>query len=317
MLLIAGIVPVEGFPLAWGPVEGEGRVVMVGGRTIPCTQGTGAMLGAALAATRYLKLDPPQAVLAGDIGRGDGTRAVYESLIEGVADQTPDVLALHYCLPVMGLVRRLIGAIDGLPQRPVLIADAGAMYAAKAAGLAPGFDIFTPDASELAFLADPAASHPAYVARHLFDADVANAPDLAWAAHRQGNAARLLLVKGAIDYVVREGRVLATIREPNVPALEAIGGTGDTITGLVAAFVEAGLEYHEAAIIAARANRTAGLMAGATPATSVWEIVQQFPRVFAEHLRQWSGLCSVSFQNEAMGIASQDDILQRQEDFRR
>jgi NAD(P)H-hydrate repair Nnr-like enzyme with NAD(P)H-hydrate dehydratase domain len=269
------------------------------------------MLGAALSVTRYLKLDPPRAVLAGDIGRGDGTRAIYESLVESVACQAPDVLALHYCLPVMGLMRRLAEAIGRLAQRPVLIADAGAMYAAKAAGLAPGFDIFTPDAAELAFLADPAASHPAYVARHLFDADVSRAPDLAQTAHRQGNAARLLLVKGETDYVVREGRVLATIEEPDVPPLEAIGGTGDTITGLVAAFVEAGLEHHQAAIIAARANRTAGLMAGATPAASVWEIVRQFPQVFAEHLCEWSEVCSVP-PNEA--IDSHDYRSHRQED---
>lgn len=50
---------------------------------------------------------------------------------------------------------------------------------------------------------------------------------------------------------------MATITKPDVPALEAIGGTGDTITGLVAAFTYAELEPHQAAIIADRANRMA------------------------------------------------------------
>ncbi|NIN99488.1 MAG: hypothetical protein GTO49_31875, partial [Anaerolineae bacterium] len=50
----------------------------------------------------------------------------------------------------------------------------------------------------------------------------------------------------------------------------------------------AGLELHEAAIVAARANRMAGKFAQATPATRVRQIVSQFRAVFEEHLRQWS-----------------------------
>jgi NAD(P)H-hydrate repair Nnr-like enzyme with NAD(P)H-hydrate dehydratase domain len=90
--------------------------------------------------------------------------------------------------------------------------------------------------------------------------------------------------------VVRDGDILDTISEPDVPELEAIGGTGDTITGLVSAFVYAGLELHEAAIIAARANRMAGKLAKATPATKVWQIINHFPAVFKEYLCQWSGV---------------------------
>jgi NAD(P)H-hydrate repair Nnr-like enzyme with NAD(P)H-hydrate dehydratase domain len=172
-----------------------------------------------------------------------------------------------------------------------MIADAGSMYAAKAAGLAPCFDVFTPDASEMAFLADPDASHPAYIARHLFDADISRTPELVVAAYQHRNAPRVLLVKGSTDYVVDSGDIVATVDGPNVPALEAVGGTGDTITGLVSAFVYAGLELHEAAIVAARSNRVAGKFAKATPATKVRQIIGQFDAVFKEYLCQWSGVC--------------------------
>ena len=291
MLLIAGTVPVKELPLTLGTVSTDGEFLIVNGYRIPCTQGTGAMISAALATTNYLKLECPQVLVAGDIGEGKGSREIYEYLIQRVAELSPRVLALHYCLPDMALTKRLCDAIKGCSTKPVLIADAASMYAAKAAGLAAEFDIFTPDATEMAFLADLDATHPAYIARHLFDTDITQTPELVTTACQHRNAAKLLLVKGAIDYVVRDGETLATITEPDVPELEAIGGTGDTITGLVSAFVYAGLELHEAVIIAARSNRMAGKLAQPTPATKVGQIINQFPTVFKEYLGQWSGVC--------------------------
>ena len=291
MMLIAGTVPMRDFPLTVGRAVLEGEDLVVEGRRIPCAQGTGAMVSAALAAVDYLKLEAPQVLVAGDIGQGKGTREIYEYLIGKVGDISPEVMVLHYCLPVMALMRRLCESVQRCPRKVLMIADAGSMYAAKAAGLAACFDIFTPDATELAFLADPDATHPAYVARHLFDADTSRTPELVAAAYEHENAARLLLVKGASDYVVDGGGIVATVDEPNVPALEAVGGTGDTITGLVSAFVYAGLELHEAAIIAARANRMAGKFAQATPATRVRQVIGQFQAVFEEYLCQWSGVC--------------------------
>jgi len=79
---------------------------------------------------------------------------------------------------------------------------------------------------------------------------------------------------------------VATITEPDIPALEAIGGTGDTITGLVAAFAYAGLEPAQAAIIAARVNRSAGQLAKVTPATKVRQVIARYPDVFREYLHQ-------------------------------
>jgi NAD(P)H-hydrate repair Nnr-like enzyme with NAD(P)H-hydrate dehydratase domain len=291
MMLIAGTVPIKDMPLTFGRVSTEGGYLSVAGQRFPGTQGTGAMISAALATADYLKLEAPEVLVAGDIGQGRGSREIYEYLIRNVAGLSPQVLALHYWLPDMAQTRQLCAAIGKSARRPIMIADAASMYSAKAAGLATEFDIFTPDAPELAFLADPAATHPAYVQRHLVDTDIKRTPELIKAAYERKNAARLLLVKGAIDYIVSNGDIVATITEPDVPAMEAIGGTGDTITGLVSAFVSAGLEPHEAAIIAARANRMAGKLAEVTPATRVRQVIARFPDVFRKYLCEWSGVC--------------------------
>jgi len=136
MMLIAGTVPIKDMPLTIGKVSAKGEFLVVDGRYIPCTQGTGTMLSAALTTTEYLKLEAPQALLAGDIGQGNGSREIYEYLIKKIAELTPEVLALHYCLPDMALMWRLGEAIKGCPERPLMIADAGSMYSAKAVGLA-------------------------------------------------------------------------------------------------------------------------------------------------------------------------------------
>ena len=296
MLLIAGTLPIEDMPLTLGTVRAEGEFLAVDGQCFSTTQGTGAMISAALTTTDYLGLEAPQVLVAGDIGQGRGSQEIYEYLIQHVAELSPEVLALHYWLPNMALTRRLCEAIDQkCKKRPMMIADSASMYSAKAAGLATKFDIFTPDATEMAFLADPDATHPAYIAKHLFNTDITRTPELAAAAYQKNNAAKLLLVKGAIDYIIKEGEMITTVTEPDIPALEAIGGTGDTITGLTSAFVYAELELNKAAIIAARANRMAGKFAGVTPATKVRQVIAQYPAVFQEYLCRWS---EVAIQKE-------------------
>jgi NAD(P)H-hydrate repair Nnr-like enzyme with NAD(P)H-hydrate dehydratase domain len=293
MLLIAGTIPIEKLPLTIGTANWDNEFLVVDGSKIPCTQGTAAMISAALVTTNYLEIEPPQVIVVGDIGQGKGSRHMYEYLIEKISEISPDVLALHYCLPDMALTRRLCEAVKHCSKRPVMIADAASMYAAKAAGLASEFDLFTPDATEMAFLADPEATHPAYIAKHLFDTDITKTPELVIQAYKQKSAAKSLLVKGATDYIVENGETIERISEPNVPPLEAIGGTGDTITGVVSALTYAELVPQEAAIIAARANRMAGQLAQATPATRVWQIVNQFPYVFKEHLCALTSRCSI------------------------
>jgi ADP-dependent NAD(P)H-hydrate dehydratase / NAD(P)H-hydrate epimerase len=66
--------------------------------------------------------------------------------------------------------------------------------------------------------------------------------------------------------------------------MEAIGGTGDTLTGIVAALIASGIDIREAAITASKVNRLAGVYAHPTPATQVREIIQYIPKALREIL---------------------------------
>ncbi|MEW6189702.1 MAG: NAD(P)H-hydrate dehydratase [Actinomycetota bacterium] len=293
MLLIAGTVPIKENFFIEGEAELKGDHLLVDGHEIPCTQGTASMVSAAAITTDYLGIDAPYVILAGDIGDGRGSKMLFRHLIDDIPKIAPRVLALHYFLPIIPLIEKVMVSVKKCAKRPILIADAGAMYAAKAAGLSSRFDVFTPDAGEMAFLADPDATHPAYIRHHLFETDIAKAPGLIKAAFDRGDLPKTLLVKGPKDYIANHGEILATIDEPNIPSMEAIGGTGDTITGLISAFVHAELESHEAAIIAAKTNRMAGKFANVTPASKIWEVISQFPAVFKEYLCKWTGICLI------------------------
>ncbi|MCL2707132.1 MAG: sugar kinase [Dehalococcoidia bacterium] len=291
MMLLCGTVPDKNLPVTYGQVRQDDDYLYAGEQRFSRTQGTGAMISAALAITNYFKIDAPYALVAGDIGGGEGTRDMYKYLIEHIVELSPDQVTLHYSLPIMALLKKLCETIKGCSKRPFMIADAGAMYAAKGAGLSSEFDIFTPDPSEIAFLADPQATHPAYISNYLFASDAEKIPEQIAAAFANKSAAKLLLVKGKTDYVAADGQILSTINEPNVPMLEPIGGTGDTITGLVSALVYAGLEPKDAAVYACRTNRVAGKMLQPTPATKVKEVIEQFPAVAKENYCSWAGIC--------------------------
>jgi CheY-like chemotaxis protein len=284
MMLICGTIPKKDFLLTLGEARQDGEYLFINNQSIPCFQGTTALTAAACTTLSYLGHAPPQALLAGDIGDGAGSRKIYDFLTKNLPDLNADILLMHYMLPIMGLMRKVCGAARKCPRKPVMMADASAMYAAKAAGLAAQFDIFTPDPSELAFLADPDATHPAYMSRYLFEADINQAPELIAASYRNQSAAKMLVIKGSTDYIVMEGKIVATVSQPNVPALEAIGGTGDTISGMIGAFIKGGLPWTKAAIFAAKANRMAGKYAGATPATKIKEIIAVLPAVFKDCL---------------------------------
>jgi hypothetical protein len=99
-----------------------------------------------------------------------------------------------------------------------------------------------------------------------------------------GGAARHMLVKGGVDRVARGGEVLHEIDGPVVEALEAMGGTGDTLTGLACALLDSGRDVPEACLLAARANRLAGMLARPTPASHIGEIVARIPEALAQVL---------------------------------
>ena len=59
-------------------------------------------------------------------------------------------------------------------------------------------------------------------------------------AYTYENSACYLLIKGEKDILANATGIFESISEPLTPSLEAIGGTGDIITGLVAAFTGMG-----------------------------------------------------------------------------
>jgi len=293
-LLVIATYPVVDGPVLEGPVTIEpSGTIAIGGTRVPSSQGTSAMLGAAAQVATHLGTPPPHALVAGDIGRGDGTRHVYERLLDTVERIRPSVIAFHYMQPVMALMRKAVEGLAEVAPDALLVADAGGMYAAKAAGLASRFELMTPDVGEVGFLADPKVTHPAYVSHYLFGNEGFDPVKLAACAHETGGAARVLLIKGVRDHIALEGEIAEVVDEPCVPELEAIGGTGDTVAGLASAFMAAGFPTVDAARCACLANREAGRVMGATPAMHASDLVATLPGVLADNLCSWGGACVV------------------------
>jgi len=285
MLAIAGTVPDQKFPLITGEVSMEDDKICIQGKRIHVNRGTPALLAAAVKAGQVMGKSELFSYLVGDIGLGDGSRKLYEYLTKDLGQSGFSGITFHYLQPDVDWHNRVLFAIEEMVKQPVLIADAGFMYAAKMSGQAAAYDLFTPDAGELAFLADEIAPHPFYTRGFILQ-DEKRVPDLIKRAYAHKNASRFLLVKGEKDYLADKDGIKATIDSPACDVMEAIGGTGDTITGIVAALIESGMEISKAAIVAAKANRLAGYYACPTPATQVIEIIKHIPRALEEILRR-------------------------------
>ena len=287
--LICGTVPEADFPLCMGTwrVAGEWLIpedVQACGASpatvsiphVPVRRGTPALVASSLLAAEALGAETVSVLLVGDCGDSKGSTALYEFLTGWLG--TPDScdlkgLTFHYLFPSVDGHNRILMALDERPgQRLLLIADAGFMYAAKMSGYAARWDIFTPDAGELAFLADEKAPHPFYTRGFLL-AEGQEAPELARLAHEHGDSAHFLLIKGRRDLVVEQGRVVGQTEEPCLPYMEPIGGTGDLVTGLLTAYALAGRPTREACLAAAQAARFTGEAADPTPATAVAELM--------------------------------------------
>ena len=284
MFGIVGTIPEKDFPLTCGVVSLEKKEILVDGNRIPINRGTPAMIAAALETLNYLGKPAPFCYLVGDIGSGDGCRHLYKYLIEHITGFLFHTLALHYFQPEVNLFKQLLSSIDTFPVRPILIADAGFMYVAKMGGDAASFDLFTPDAGELAYLADEKAPHPFYTRGFILHEDN-QVPDLIKRAYLYKNASNYLLVKGATDYIADKNGVIAKINSPNIESLEAIGGTGDTLTGIVSALIASGMDIKESMINASKINRQAGYYAQPTPATQIYDITKHISRALDKVLR--------------------------------
>lgn len=278
--MICGTVPDTAFPLSEGCWRlDKGFLHLEGGGGIPplsVQRGTPALLGAALLACETLGAESPTALLVGDIGNGDGSRKLYGHLAATLKPSAGRGLTFHYLFPDIDGHNRVLMALEALDPKPLLVADAGFMYVAKMSGYADAYDLFTPDAGELAFLADEKAPHPFYTRGFLLAAPD-DIPALVDRAYRHGNAARFLLIKGKVDFLVQGGRFLGDVSEPQVPALEPIGGTGDLVTGLVTGLLANGMDLAPACLAAARASRFAGLLAKPTPATQIADLLPFVP----------------------------------------
>jgi len=281
MLAVVGTIPEADLPVVAGPAALDPEGLLVQGRLIPVQRGTPALLAAACTCLQALRQPRPFAFLVGDTGSGRGSEHLYEYVAQHLRDSAFSAITFHYILPIVDWHNRVYFALEDLKPRPVLIADAGFMYVAKMSGLAPGYDLFTPDAGELAFLADEEAPHPFYTRGFILHEEN-RVPDLIRRAYAHNNAARYLLVKGRTDYLADEHGLLETVAAPEIAALEAIGGTGDTLTGIVAALITAGLEIREAGVLAARLNRLAGALAQPTPADSVVDIIRRIPAALTQ-----------------------------------
>jgi hypothetical protein len=285
MLAVIGTIPEKGFPLKAGEISLEKNSILVGDRPVPVNRGTPALLASAIKAGEILGLPPPFGYLVGDIGLGDGSRHLYEYLVKNFPRSHFSVITLHYLQPDVDWHNKVLFAVEEMNPRPILIADAGFMYAAKMSGQSNAYELFTPDAGELAFLADEEAPHPFYTRGFILH-DENRIPDLITRAYEQNNAARYLLVKGKEDHVASREGIHAVIDHPVDEALEAMGGTGDSLTGIVSALIASGMETLEAAILASRINRLAGHLAGPTPASQVMEMIAYIPRAMEEILEK-------------------------------
>ena len=277
MLTIVGTIPVSGLGLTEGKAILRDFNLAIDGLELVPSLGTSAMVSAAAITCEALGCEPPLVVIIGDIGDGKGSRELYKYLMFRLPELNPTVLAMHYIMPYTAEMRKVIDAIRTQKEEMTILADAGSRYAAKAAGLAGEFDIFTPDSGEMAYLADPDASHPAYVQHLLFEIDTSETINLINKAYEHNNITKVLLVKGVVDYIAEGGRIVKTVEEPVIPVMESIGGTGDVLIGILSALIHAGYEKVDACIKAAKVNRIAGKIARPAPATPVSEIIAKIP----------------------------------------
>lgn len=93
----------------------------------------------------------------------------------------------------------------------------------------------------------------------------------------RGTAALLAAAFMVCRYFGKPSPEAFLVEEPSTEALEAIGGTGDIITGLLAGFTGIGWSITRACIASARISRAAGHASNPDPGTQVADIIRHIP----------------------------------------
>jgi len=279
VIVLIGTVPYK-TGVYTGQARIDGNSLIVDGVPFSIERGTAAMAAACVRVCDFYGLPMPLCLFGGDVSDGKGTGLMFREISNNLEKFEPDVVTLHYLFPKIAFGEPFLNKINSLVKRPQLIADAGGMYLMKTIGKAGYFDVFTPDQGELLFLADEFAAHPLYIRTELLNA-INKTADLMASAYRHKNAAKTLVIKGAVDYVYKEGILIKECRRPNIPAMEAIGGTGDTITGMIS-----GLRYRKdenAEYKALIVNRQLGQRINCNPATQISEFINAIPAVLEQY----------------------------------
>lgn len=252
------------------------------GEVLAINRGTSALIASTLVgkSTQSTKTNlniTVKALLVGDTGTGEGSKKLYQYLSNDLLKKEFfNGITFHYLFPDVDWHNRVLLAIESQEEHfaktPILVADAGFMYVAKMSGYADKYHIFTPDIGEMAFLADENAPHPFYTRGFLL-AKEHQIPELLKHAIAHKNIAKHLIIKGETDYIVMDGEIINKIQEPSVPAMEAIGGTGDLVTGLLTANLIQKQSIASAMIHAVKTARTIAKNVKPCPATQIAEIL--------------------------------------------
>lgn len=267
MLTVIGTVPMPE-AIYSGEAYFEGDSLKINGVVLPVERGTTALIAAALRVLNFYGTEKIYCLLAGD-NSGSGSNRLLQEGVNYLAHSNPNTVVMHYMFVLIKYGDILKNTVNKLKSKPFMIADAGGMYMAKASGIAHIFDLFTPDFGELAFLADPKALHPMYTAPDFYSLSV---EDLVNRAESLGNIPTGLLVKGKKDFVFYGGKLMNKVDTPVINAMEAIGGTGDTLTGIASALHY--LKVSNFAFKASLLNRLVGQETRCTPRTQIAEFIK-------------------------------------------
>jgi hypothetical protein len=237
---------------------------------VPIGVGIGALYHAALQTLKIPGREKDLRLLTAGAHNSD---KIYEFVI----NEKPQgkLACVHYIMPELTLFEKMFGVLR--KNFSFLTFDAGGMYACKACKLAKQADMFTPDAGETAFLADKDSTHPAYVQHILLKIDEKEVKKLVELAYEYGNLPKYTVVKGEVDLFVQDGKVVRQISQPCIPELEPIGGTGDTLVGILSALIYLGFDSEKAFELSSKALRQIGEKLEVKPDTPVGEIIGEIP----------------------------------------